>query len=161
MRAAKLWPNAIVGMLSVNVIATGVLMWAANDDEANAIESDYYRKAIAWDSTVAAREQGRALGWTLDATLGPIAADGMATMAVMLADSVGAPLAGAAVALEAIHNAHARHPLRATLAPAAGTPGRYEARLPFSWAGRWELRLEVARDRVRVPVSIRREGVFE
>lgn len=161
MRAARLWPIAIVGMLAVNVIATGVLMWAANDDEANAIESDYYRKAVAWDSTMAAQARGRALGWTLDATLGAIGSDGMADVAVTLADRTGAPLDGAAVALEAIHNAHARHPLRAALAPAAGVPGRYEARLPFRWAGRWELRLEIARDGARVPVSVRREGVFE
>jgi nitrogen fixation protein FixH len=157
MRAAKLWPIAIVGMLAVNVIATGVLMWAANDDEANAIESDYYRKAVAWDSTVAARERGVALGWSMDATLGTLGADGMATVAVTLADSAGAPLEGAAVTLEAIHNAHARHPLRATLTPSA--PGHHEARLPFQWAGRWELRLEVARDGVRVPSSVRREAV--
>jgi len=157
MRAAKLWPIAIVGMLAVNVLATGVLMWAANDDEANAIEPDYYRKAVAWDSTVAARRHGAELGWRLDASIGALGADGTAAVAVTLADSTGAPLEGAAVTLEAIHNAHARHPLRAAL-PSAGA-GRYEARVPLRWAGRWELRLEIARDGVRVPVSVRREAV--
>jgi nitrogen fixation protein FixH len=157
MRAAKLWPIAIVGMLAVNVIATGVLMWAANDDEANAIEPDYYRKAVAWDSTVAARDRGAALGWTMDVTLGPLGEDGGATVTVALADSTASPLEHAAVTLEAIHSAHARHPLHATLVPAA--PGRYRARLPLRWAGRWELRLEIARDGVRVPASVRREAV--
>ena len=157
MRAAKLWPVAIVGMLAVNVLATGVLMWAANDDEANAVEPDYYRKAMAWDSTVAARRRGVELGWRLDASLGAIGGDGTGVVSVTLADSTGAPLDGAAVTLEAIHNAHARHPVRATLAPAGA--GRYEARVPLRWAGLWELRLEIARDGVRVPTSVRREAV--
>lgn len=159
MRAARLWPIAIVGMLAVNVIATGVLMWAASDDEANAIEPDYYRKAVAWDSTLAVRERGRALGWTMDAALGVLAPDGMATVSVALADSTGAPLDDAVVSVEGIHNAHARHPLHGTLVRDPGSPGRYEARLPFRWAGRWELRIEVARDGERVPVSVRREAV--
>ena len=157
MRGARLWPMVIVGMLGVNVAATGVLMWAARDPEANAIEPDYYRKAVAWDSSAAARARGVALGWTLDAALGPLGADGGATITVTLGERGATPLEGATVTLEAIHNAHARHPVRATL-PGAG-PGRYRARVPLRWAGRWELRLEVARDGVRVPASLRREAV--
>jgi nitrogen fixation protein FixH len=157
MRGARLWPMVIVGMLGVNVAATGVLVWASRDDDANAIEPDYYRKAVAWDSTAAARARGAALGWTLDAAVGPIDADGGAPVSVTLGDRAGLPLEGATVTMEAIHNAHARHPVRATLA-AAG-PGRYSARVPLRWAGRWELRLEIARDGVRVPASLRREAV--
>lgn len=156
-RAARFWPAAVIGMLTLNVAGTLVFMWAANDDEANAVEPDYYRKAVAWDSTAAARRRAVDLGWALEATIGPIGSDGAADLSVTLRDRAGAAIEGATLAVVAIHNAHARHPLAAAV-PAA-SPGRFESRLPLRWAGRWELRFEITRDGVRVPMSVRTEAV--
>ncbi len=156
-RAAWFWPAAVVGMLALNVIGTLVFMWAASDEEANTVEPDYYRKAVAWDSTAAARQRAVDLGWSLEASIGPLAADGQADVVVRLLDRDGAPVEGVTLSLVAIHNAHARHPLTAALPAVA--PGRFERRLPVRWAGRWELRLEVRRDGVVVPMSVHAEAV--
>ena len=155
-RAARFWPAAVIGMLTLNVAGTLVFMWAAGDDEANAVEPDYYRKAVAWDSTAAARQRASDLGWTLDAAIGPIGADGSAQVGVTLRDRAGVAVDGTTLTVVAIHNAHARHPLAATI-PAV-SPGRFEARLPLRWAGRWELRFEIARGLLRVPMAVHVEA---
>ena len=46
MKAAAWWPVAIVGFLAVNVVANGVLLWAARDPRGPAIETDYYPEPL-------------------------------------------------------------------------------------------------------------------
>lgn len=154
MNAAKLWPIAIAGVLAVTVAANAVLLYEANDREAATVEPDYYRKAVAWDSTLAQRARGAALGWRIDASLGAIARDG-APLTVRLTDPRGLPVAGAAIAVEAIHNLAASQPVHAALLPAPN--GEYAARLPLAHAGLWELRFTVTRGAERFTASLRRD----
>jgi nitrogen fixation protein FixH len=154
MNAAKLWPIAIVGVLAVTVAANAVLLYEANDREAATVEPDYYRKAVAWDSTLAQRARDAALGWRIDARLGAIARDG-APLIVRLTDARGLPVAGAAIEVVAIHNIEASRPARAAMRPAPD--GAYEARLPLSHAGLWELRFTVTRGAERFTASLRRD----
>jgi nitrogen fixation protein FixH len=155
MRLARLWPVAVAAVLGVTIAVNGLLFWAARDRNAAAVEPDYYRKALRWDSTRAEDRTGAALGWRIEADLGALDPAG-ATLAVRLADRAGAPLEGAAVEVTAVHNLEALHPVVGRLVPVG--PGAYGARLPLRRAGLWELRLEVARGGDRLRVSLRRDA---
>jgi nitrogen fixation protein FixH len=155
MNGARLWPAAIAGVLGVTVVANVVMLWAARHGDAPAIEADYYRKAVAWDSTLAARRASAALGWRADAGIGPLGRDG-ADVTVWLADSTGTALDGAGVRVVAIHNARGGTTVEGTLAPRGA--GRYAGRLALARPGLWELRIEAARGPDRFGAALRREA---
>ena len=155
MNGARAWPFAVVAVLAVTVAANGVMMLVVNGREAAVVEPDYYRKALAWDSTLAQRARDQALGWRLDARLAPLAADGRARLEVRLAGRDGAPIVDARVGVVAVHNREARAPRAATLAPVAGG---YAAELPLARAGLWELRFDVRRGGERFTATLRREA---
>jgi nitrogen fixation protein FixH len=155
MRAARLWPLAVVVVLAVTVGANAVVFWLAGDRDAAVVEHDYYRRAVGWDSTMAQERRNVELGWRLQADLGALAPAG-APLCVRLADRAGAPLAGAAIRVEALHNRDAAHPVTARLAPTAD--GGYAARLPLRRPGMWELRFTVTRGRDRFTRALRREA---
>lgn len=155
-RSARFWPIAIVVLLAANAAGTAILIRASGGDDVHAVEPDYYRKAVAWDSIAAARHRAAELGWRLPATLGPIGDDGGAELQVTLLDRAGAPMSNASLRVVAIHNAHAHHAVEAELSATA--PGQFAARLPLRWAGRWEMRFTIERAGERVPVSTRLEA---
>jgi len=155
MRAARLWPLAVSAVLALTVGANVLLFRAAHDRNAAAVEPDYYRKAVRWDSTMAEERASAALGWHADAGLGPLARAG-AQLTVRLAGPGGAPIEGATVTVTAIHNLDALHHVNARLAPLGG--GVYGARLPLRHAGLWELRVEAARGGERFRVTLRRDA---
>jgi nitrogen fixation protein FixH len=154
MRGARMWPMAIAGVLGATVLANFVILWAARDRNAAVVEPDYYRKAIAWDTTLAQRRVNDTLGWRIEAALLDPDAAG-ATVCVRIENRDGAPLAGAGVHLEAIHNAAAADPVRAMLVEHA--PGWYQGQLPLRHRGLWELRFEVMRGEERFTASLRRD----
>lgn len=139
--SARAWPLAIAGVLGVTVIANGYLIYQANDRDAAVVEPDYYRKALAWDSTLAERRHDADLGWRIEASIGPVGRG--ADVRARLTDRDGRAIEGASVVVHAIHNLDAGHPVVATL-PDAGD-GLYVARLPLRFAGLWELRFAVTR----------------
>lgn len=148
MRAARLWPLALVAVLALTVIANVWLLFAASDDQHLAFEPDYYRKAVAWDSTVARAERSRSLGWVAAVTLG---ADGHLT--VQLADSAGRPVDSAAATVEVIPIAHANRTL--TIPLSRSGPGRSEAAVPLVYSGLHELRLTAVRGPDRYTTTVR------
>lgn len=138
MKPGALWPIAIIGVLAITVGANIWLFWEARDPNAVAIEPDYYRKAVAWDSTMAQAERDVRLGWHAEVACGRLEA-GRASVAVTLTDSAGAPLDSARVRIEAIHNADALHHVHAELARTGS--GRYQTEVPLKRAGLWEVRV--------------------
>lgn len=148
MKAARLWPLALAAVLALTVIANIWLLWAANDDQHLAFEPDYYRKAVAWDSTVAQGERSRALGWTATVALGT---DGHLT--VQLADTAGNPVDSALVAVEVIPVAYANRAETTSLQ--AASPGRTEAHIRLVYPGLHELRVTALRDRERFTTTVR------
>jgi len=155
MTAAKLWPIAIVAVLALTVGANVVILVAARDPHAAALEPDYYHKAVTWDSTLAVERSSAALGWRTDATLDRLTLD-RARLTVTLRDAAGAPVTGATVRVEAIHNLQSDVRVHADPA-AAAAPGVYVAELPLRLAGLWELRLHVTRGGATFVTSLRRE----
>jgi nitrogen fixation protein FixH len=155
MNGAKLWPVAVVAVLAVTVAANIVLLVQAGDPGAAGIEPDYYRRAVAWDSTMAQERRNLSLGWRLAAELG-VATPAGTPLVVRLAGPDGAPLDGATIEVEAIHNLEAARPALATLHP---TPdGAYAAWLPLARRGRWELRFTVVRAGERFTARVHREA---
>lgn len=142
MKPGALWPVAIIGVLAVTVGANIWLFMAAGDPRDTAIEPDYYRKAVAWDSTMAQARRDVQLGWRAEIAFGALVS-GSAPLTVKLADSTGAPVESAAVHVEAINNVDALKHWPADLRESA--PGRYEAAMPLPRAGLWEVRITARR----------------
>jgi hypothetical protein len=157
LRDGRHWPIGIAAVLLLTVGANAGVYWAANDSNAAAVEPDYYRKAVAWDSTLAQEARDRALGWQVDAEFGPPRSGGSRELVIRLRDAAGAPLADAAIRLTAIHNTWAATPLEGT----ATTDGAGAARLvlPFRHDGLWELRLDIRHGGERYAASLRREAL--
>jgi nitrogen fixation protein FixH len=145
---------AIVGVLAVTVGANVAMMVAARDPNAYVVEPDYYHKAVNWDSTMAQARASAALGWQVDAALRDWTPQGT-TLLVQLADSTGAPLAGADVKVELINNLSPETPVHAAPADAGG--GRYESRVVLARPGLWELRLQVRRAGDYFTADLRRD----
>ncbi len=146
MKPGALWPIAIVTVLVITVAANVVLIVAASNPNGAVVEPDYYRKAVAFDSTMAERAADARLGWRIESRIGVPSASG-ARLEAQLLDAAGAPLEGARVRVVAVHNLDAGHPIEGVLV-AAGE-GRYAATLPLVYGGRWELRFEVERSAQR------------
>lgn len=141
MKRGAWWPIGITTVLATTVAANIWVMRVASDDPSFAIEPDYYRKAVAWDSTLAQARQDSILGWRLTPQLQVVAATGKTTLSATLTDSTGAPISGAVVKVSALPVARANEVHEVTLA-AAGA-GEYAAQLDSGREGRWELRFDV------------------
>jgi len=142
MKRGNWWPIGIAAVLATTVAANIWVAVIASNDPSFAIEPDYYRKAIAWDSTVEQTRQNALLGWTLSPRLGPIALNGESRLSATLTDSTGAPIAGATIRVAAIPVARATQVHEATLA-ASGVAGEYDAQLDARTPGQYELRFDV------------------
>ncbi len=141
MKAGAVWPLAIAAVLGVTVAANIGLLWQANAPGSDDIEPDYYRRALAWDSTQTAHTRSVALGWRTDARF--VRRERGLGVEVALADSLGQPLSGAEVAVIGVHNLDSHRPQVWTLREAA--PGRYDTGVQLPHAGRWELRVSAKR----------------
>lgn len=140
MKRGMWWPIAIAGVLATTVAANIWVVIIANDDPSFVIEPDYYRKALAWDTTLAEARHNAALGWRLTPVLGPIGHDGVALLRARLTDSTGAAIGGAVVHVAALHVARASAVHEVTLTDSGR--GEYAARLDARRPGQWELRFD-------------------
>ncbi len=142
MKSGAVWPMAIVGVLGLTVIANVFLWRAANAPGTNDLEPDYYRRALAWDSTQTARVKSASLGWRAQAAIG-LAGAGGEELHVTLTAHDGAPIVGAEVQVLGVHNLDPAHPVHWTLVEQPD--GRYAAPVHLPHTGRWELRVNAAR----------------
>ncbi len=143
MKAASAWPVAIVAVLGVTVIANIGLLWQANAPGSDDIEPNYYRRALAWDSTQAARGRSATLGWHSDASF--VTRPHTVGVHVALSDSLGAALSGAKVGVVGVHNLSPQRPEVWGLHETA--PGAYDSDVLLPHGGRWELRISARRGR--------------
>lgn len=122
MSPAFRWIGIVVGLLVANAIAVGVLI-AKSGDPADRIVPDYYRRAVAWDDTVAALRASDELGWSAEAQLVALR-PGAARVEIALARDTGAPLTGASVEVEVRHRSRATG---TTVTLTERSPGHYDA----------------------------------
>lgn len=138
MKPAAAWPLALAGVLALTVVANVAMLAAANAPGGTRVEPDYYRRALAWDSTQAERARSAALGWRADAAF-----THAGELALALRDAADHPVTGARVEVLAIHNLEPGPPVAWSLGEVA--PGSYGARVRPGRAGRWELRVRATR----------------
>jgi len=141
MKRGTWWPIGISVVLATTVAANIWVAKIASDDPSFAIEQDYYRKAITWDSTLAQGRENVQLGWRLTPALAVVPQTGKAELRATLTDSAGVPITGAVVKVSALPVARATEIHEATLA-ALGA-GEYAAELVAQRHGQWELRFDV------------------
>ena len=151
------WPIAVTAILGATVGANIWVAVIANDDPSFAIEHDYYRKAVQWDSVMAQARENERLGWRLQPRLTPIGAREGSTLSVTLTDGSGAPIRDAKIDVTAFYNARADSVVRAEL---HGSEASYDAKLPIHHAGAWELRFEVRRGRERFTKTARMNAML-
>lgn len=157
MKRGLAWPIAVTAILGATVGANIWVAVIASDDPSFAIEHDYYRKAVQWDSTMLQARENERLGWRLEPKLGPIGGRDGSTLTVLLTDGSGVPIRDATIDVTAFFNARADSVLRAELHE--GTGSSYDARLPIHHAGAWELRFDVRRGRERFTNTTRIDAV--
>lgn len=153
----RIWPTLIIAALGGNLILGAVMIRVAAGDTHFAVEPDYYRKAVGWDSTMAQADRNNVLGWHAVPSLGAIRAGANDTLAITLRTDAGVAVTGAKVTIEAMPVAYANEVVRAALA-ADHEPGRYVAAVPMSRAGLWEVRLRAVRGAERFTTNLRLEA---
>lgn len=147
------WPIGIAAVLFLSAASNIVVMFIAKADPAFAVEPDYYRKAVTWDSTMAQQRANASLGWSSSAHLTLATPGTPGTISLQLRDATGAAITDATVSVEAMHNARASQRYEATLAGDAS--GTYTGALDAHRAGMWELRVTATRGAERFTQSLR------
>lgn len=153
MKSGIAWPIGITAILGATVAANLFVMRLASNDPAFAVEPDYYRKAVQYDSTMAQERRNLALGWQATTVLDSVTAGTATRVRIQLHDAGAAPVTGATVSLMARFNARANDTLTATLME--GAPGNYITTLPIRTPGEWEVRIDAVRDSARYTTSQR------
>ena len=150
------WPVAMATILAITVGANIWVMRIASADPSFAIEPDYYARAVRWDSTMAQERRNHALGWTVTPVLGAFDPRRGATLRVVVTAPDGARISDATVQVAAFAVARSARRVDVALAPAGGG---YDALVPVTHGGAWELRLDVRRGADRMVVTRRVEAV--
>ncbi len=146
------WPWLVTAALLFTVgVNVAMLVAVSRDPNGSVVEPDYYRKAVAWDQTMARQSASDGLGWRASAVLRRTAADSGA-IEVRAVGRDGAPIIGARVVATLIHNRDAANPIRVALQE--GAPGRYGAPVLLAHRGLWEVRVDARRDTDRFLATV-------
>lgn len=151
-RKDRIWPAAITLVLLGNVALGVTLIRVASADPHFAVEPDYYRRAVGWDTTQAQVRRSAALGWQVHPTLAPVAGDST-PLVILLTDRDGAPLDSAHIEIVARPVAHADRTVSGV--PTAYGAGRYTATMAIDRPGLWEVTVTVDRAGERLVAPLR------
>ena len=157
MKRVPAWPVGIVVVLLLFAAGNIQMMRLASADPSFAVEPDYYRKAVAFDSTMAQQRRNADLGWIVTAAIDRETIP--ATVSVRLADGTGQPVRDAKVRIDARFNARANDVLTADLTETA--PGTYTGRLGVKFAGEWEVRVDAVRAADHFTASARTQAPLQ
>jgi nitrogen fixation protein FixH len=144
MKAGMAWPIGITVILGATVAANLVMMRIANNDPSFAVEPDYYKKAVFYDSTMAQSHRNVDLGWTVQAFADSLVAGQPTRLRIVLSDAQSLPVVGAVVETTVLFNARANDVTTATMANEGA--GVYSAPMPINAPGEWEVRVNARRD---------------
>ena len=157
MKPGMGWPIGVIVILAASMAANILMMRIANDDPSFAVEPDYYRKAVLYDSTLAQTHRNLDLGWGVQAFADSIARGRPTRLRVVLRDERAQPLLGAVVDATVLFNARANDLVTATLTDDGA--GVYSATFPINTPGEWEVRVNVTRDTSHFTSSTRLTAV--
>lgn len=150
----RIWPTLIILALGGNVALGVVLIRVAGADPSFAVEPDYYRKAVEWDSVQLQREHNVHLGWRVDASVPEFSTGDPRSITIRLFDESGVPLSGAEVVAEAMPVAFA-HEARTVALIESGVAGEYTGEGVINRIGLWEVRVQVDTPEERFTSNLR------
>lgn len=151
------WPIGITAMLAATVAGNLVMMRIANNDPSFAVEPDYYRQAVLYDSTMAQTQRNRDLGWQVQVVADSIRPGRPTRLQVTLRDAQTQPVTDAIVEATVLFNARANDRTTARLLPDGS--GGYTASVPINTPGQWEVRVRARRDTAHFTASTRLTAV--
>jgi hypothetical protein len=146
------WPIYIGGLLTMSVVASGVIVWVATRPDAPRPIKGYYEAARAWDADEAVEQASRQLGWTVSYALPsdvPHFAGMPRPVDVRVADRDGKPVSGLAGHLLAVRPSDARLNQSGELTALPQAPGTYRTLVRLDLPGEWELRIDTRQDSLR------------
>lgn len=156
MKKGMGWPIGVVAILVATVASNISVIVLTRDDPSFAVEPDYYRKAVAWDSTQQRVAQSDALHWRLSAHVSAPDGEGVAgsrTLTIDLTDNAGAVVRNATLSGSLLHVARANDVQR--VAFTENEAGQYVVTVPMPRDGIWELRLAAQRQTDRFQETVR------
>lgn len=161
MKGGHAWPVAIILVLAITVAANLWVMRIAGSDPSFAVEPDYYRKAVAWDSAMAQEGRNRALDWQVRPEIHGFTSGRAATLDVRISGPDGEAIRDARVRVTAFAVARSANRIERDVPPSADGAA-YRVVLPVARGGAWELRFDVRKGDAHFTatrrVEIAREG---
>lgn len=139
------WPMYLGGILTMSVVAQGILVYVATRPDAPRPIRDYYQRSLAWDVDAAVVEASRQLGWSVDFAVPtgvPHAAGMPRPVDVSVQDRDGVPVQGLSGQLQALRPSDARLNQVGVLTEIPHLPGTYRTLMRLDAPGVWELRVE-------------------
>ena len=146
------WPIYLGGLLSMSVVACGILVWVATRPDAPRPIKGYYEAARAWDAGEAVEDASRQLGWTVRYAVPsdiPHVAGMPRPVDVSVADRDGRPVSGLAGHLFAIRPSDTRLNQAGKLVELPQHVGSYRTLIRLDEPGTWELRLDTTQAALR------------
>jgi hypothetical protein len=146
------WPIFVGGLLSMSIVASGVIVWVATRPETPRPIKGYYESARTWDADEAVEEASRQLGWTVRYELPsdvPHFTGMPRPVDVRVADRDGRPVSGLAGRLFAIRPSDTRLNQAGELVALPQTPGSYRTLVRIDVPGAWELRIDARQEALR------------
>jgi len=146
------WPIYLGGLLTMSIVACGILVWVATRPDVPRPIRGYYEAAKAWDADEAVEEASRQLGWTVRYELPegvPHVAGMPRPVDVRIVDREGRGVSGLAGRLFAIRPSDTRLNRTGDLVGLPQEPGHYRALVVLDHPGAWELRIDAKREALR------------
>jgi len=146
------WPIYLGGLLTMPIVASGVLVWVATRPDSPRPIRNYYDTARAWDADEAVEDASRQLGWSVRYEL---PADvphyrGMPRpVDVRVTDREGRPVSGLTGKVFAIRPSDTRLNQAADLTELPQQAGSYRALVLVDEPGAWEFRLDARQQKLR------------
>lgn len=147
---------AIVGLLSLSIIASLLTVFAARSDGGAQVIDDYYHKAANWDSTRALQAASDALGWQV--TFATESAEGTARVVRLhVQNKYSEPVIGLQGTISAFRPQKAQMVDQTVLVETE--PGVYQQQLTMAHTGLWDFEIEATRNgtpflkRIRLEVT--------
>lgn len=141
---ANRWAFVPVALLAGTVtFAAFAVRLAITDRQANAVEPDYYRKAVAWDDWKRQQAENGALAWVVTPAFEASPTDARRPrLRIAVTDKHGIVLDGATVRAQVIPIRDPDSRVDVALAPDPDGAG-WVADVPLRVGGQWEARVEV------------------
>ena len=146
------WPLFVILLLLAGMGGAFSMLLAAGSDGGAQVVDDYYRRAVAWDSTAAVRDRAAALGWRAELLV--LSGAPLRVVELSILDVDGMPVEGLFATLQLSRPQQAAS---VAVIPFAETEGIYRLRAPITSSGLWDFVITARKDSIEYVTTIRRD----